>query len=139
MNNTKLKKTSENIYKELRKKGIDVIINEAETVAIVGDNGAGKSTLIKILTGVFLPDKGRIFLRGKETRFTSPKDARNNGIETVYQEQALADELSVERNLFMGREPRKPRGLIRLLDLRKMKEDSERILSDLGLSNSSVE
>lgn len=119
--------------------GVDFSVNPSEIVGLVGDNGAGKSTLIKILTGVLSKNEGEIYFNGKKIKFSSPRDARKNGIETIYQEQALADDLSVTRNLFMGKELQKSIGPIKLLDHKKMKKASEDILSELGLSISSME
>jgi len=86
-------------------KGVDFNVMPGEIVGLIGDNGAGKSTLIKILAGVYPPDKGKIILEGREVRFKSPKDAQNHGIATVYQELALVDTLDVAGNIFLGREP----------------------------------
>jgi len=120
-------------------KGVDFYVNPSEIVGLVGDNGAGKSTLIKILTGVIPADKGEIYFNGKKISFSSPREARDNGIETIYQEQALADDLSVTRNLFLGKEIQKSIGPIKLLDHKKMKKESERILSELGLKIPSMD
>lgn len=119
--------------------GVDLSVNPSEIVGLVGDNGAGKSTLIKILTGVLSKNEGEIHFNGKKVSFSSPREARDNGIETIYQEQALADDLSVTRNLFMGKEIQKSIGPIKLLDHKKMKKESENILSGLGLSISSMD
>lgn len=115
-------------------KGVDVHVNPSEILGIVGDNGAGKSTLIKILTGVFKADGGDIFFEGKKVRFSSPKDARDSGIETIYQEQALADEVNVSRNMFMGKELLKFIGPIGILDRKKMDLESSNLLKSLGLN-----
>lgn len=120
-------------------KGVDFSVNPSEVVALVGDNGAGKSTLIKILTGVLSQDEGEIYFDGKKVKFSSPREARDSGIETIYQEQALADDLSVARNMFMGKELQRSIGFIKLLDHKKMKKESEKILSELGLSIPSVD
>ncbi len=119
--------------------GVDLSVNPSEIVGLVGDNGAGKSTLIKILTGVLSKNEGEIYFNGKKIKFSSPREARDNGIETIYQEQALADDLSVTRNLFMGKELQKSIGPIKLLNHKKMKKESENILSGLGLSISSMD
>lgn len=119
--------------------GVDFSVNPSEIVGLVGDNGAGKSTLIKILTGVLSKNEGEIYFNGAKIKFSSPREARDNGIETIYQEQALADDLSVTRNLFMGKELQKSIGPIKLLDHKKMKKESENILSGLGLSISSMD
>ena len=74
-------------------------------MGLVGDNGAGKSTLIKILSGAIQHDAGRIFFEGKEVRFRSPKDAMRLGIETIYQYTAMVPQMSIARNIFIGREP----------------------------------
>jgi len=86
----------------LRDVGIEV--RSGEVAALVGDNGAGKSTLVGILSGAIRPDHGRIWCNGREVRFHSPIDARNAGVETVYQTLALANHLEVAANLFLGRE-----------------------------------
>ncbi|HLH51472.1 MAG TPA: ATP-binding cassette domain-containing protein [Roseiarcus sp.] len=83
---------------------IDLTVNEGEVVAIVGDNGAGKSTFIKILAGAHPPSSGRLFLDGEEVAFKSPQDAAAKGVATTYQELALAENLSVYENVFLGRE-----------------------------------
>lgn len=84
---------------------VDFSCHCAEVHALVGENGAGKSTLIKILAGAYHPDEGRIILRGKEIFLTSPKEAQNAGISTIYQEFNLIQELNVAENIFLGREP----------------------------------
>lgn len=109
---------------------IDFKINETENVGLVGDNGAGKSTLIKIISGYHRAEKGQIYFEGKEVRISSPKDSRALGIETVYQEQALAPDLSISRNIFMGREPATALGFLRK---RVMDEESMDALKSMGL------
>lgn len=86
-------------------RGVDFEVNHSEVVGLVGDNGAGKSTLIKVLSGFHSVDKGEIYFEGERVNITSPRQARKLGIETVYQEQALAPNMSISRNIFMGREP----------------------------------
>lgn len=117
--------------------GADFELRADEVLAVVGDNGAGKSTLIKALTGAIVPDEGEIQLDDQTVRFRSPLDARSHGIETVYQDLALAPALDITRNLFLGREQRRP-GLIgqvfRTLDQKAMRTASERALSDLGIT-----
>ncbi|GIL09163.1 MAG: ABC transporter ATP-binding protein [Chloroflexota bacterium] len=115
-------------------RGVNFHVDTAETVGLIGDNGAGKSTLIKILTGFVRADHGQIILNGKEIQFASPREARENGIETVYQEQALADDLSVARNLFMGKEPIKSYGPFKLLDIETMRSESRKMLAELRLN-----
>ena len=109
---------------------IDFKINETENVGLVGDNGAGKSTLIKIISGYHRAEKGQIYFEGKKVRISSPKDSRALGIETVYQEQALAPDLSISRNIFMGREPATALGFLRK---RVMDEESMDALKSMGL------
>ena len=107
-----------------------------EILAVIGDNGAGKSTLIKALSGAITPDSGTIELKGKEVFFTSPLNARDYGIETVYQTLAMSPALSIADNMFMGREIRK-KGVLgtifRQLDKKKMNELARQKLSELGL------
>jgi D-xylose transport system ATP-binding protein len=85
---------------------VDFEVNAGEVVGLVGDNGAGKSTLIKVISGVAPADEGEIFLEGKKVNIPNPQSANNLGIETVYQDLALADNLDVVANLFLGREER---------------------------------
>ncbi len=98
-------------------------VSAGEVVALAGDNGAGKTTLIKAISGVYKPSGGEILLRGEPVHFNSPQEAREKGIETIYQDLALADNLSIGANIFLGREPmRKAFGFIPVLDRRKMAE-----------------
>ena len=98
-------------------------VSAGEVVALAGDNGAGKTTLIKAISGVYKPSGGDILLRGEPVHFASPQEAREKGIETIYQDLALADNLSIGANIFLGREPmRKAFGFIPVLDRKKMAE-----------------
>jgi simple sugar transport system ATP-binding protein len=115
-----------------------VKLRQGEVLALVGDNGAGKSTLIKILSGFHQPDAGTIFMQGKEVRFNSPRDARAHGIETVYQDLALINDLSVYHNMFIGREYHKRFLGLRLLDNAKMRELARAYLKTLGIDIPSV-
>lgn len=100
-----------------------------EVVGVVGDNGAGKSTLMKIISGVYEPDSGRYLVGGNPIRLARPEDARQYGIEMVYQDFALLDNLDVKANIFLGREPtRKLCGLLPRIDRRKMAAQSETML-----------
>ncbi len=114
----------------------DFDLMPGEILAVIGDNGAGKSTLIKALSGAVIPDEGTVELDGKPVNFHSPIDAREAGIETVYQTLAMSPALSIADNMFMGRELRKPgwRGqFLRQLDRSRMEEIARQKLNDLGL------
>jgi simple sugar transport system ATP-binding protein len=117
---------------------VSIKLRKGEVLALVGDNGAGKSTLIKILSGFHQPDTGTIVSQGKEVRFASPRDARAQGIETVYQDLALVGDLSVFHNMFLGREYRKRFLGLNLLDNRKMREQAQLYLDTLGITIPSV-
>jgi ABC-type sugar transport system ATPase subunit len=82
-------------------------VNPGEVIGLLGDNGAGKSTFIKMISGVYQPDGGEIYFDGKKVNFTDPRDARDLGIETIYQDLALAENLDVGSNIFLGREMKK--------------------------------
>jgi fructose transport system ATP-binding protein len=114
----------------------DFELMPGEILAVIGDNGAGKSSLIKAVSGAVIPDEGTVELEGKQVSFSSPIEAREAGIETVYQTLAMSPALSIADNMFMGRELRKPgwRGsLLRQLDRKKMEEVAREKLSELGL------
>lgn len=121
-------------------RGADFVAYPGEVSALVGDNGAGKSTLIKILSGAMQPDGGEILLGGVPVRFNSPQDARAAGIETVYQDLALAPSLDVAANLFLGREARQPGllGLLGFLDDRGMRRRAQEEMSNLQIGLTSV-
>jgi len=107
-----------------------------EVLGIIGDNGAGKSSLIKAISGAVKPDSGQIWLNGIEVHFNSPIQARDSGIETVYQNLALSPALSITDNLFLGRELRRPGffgNWFRKLDHRAMEKQAREKLSELGL------
>jgi ABC-type sugar transport system ATPase subunit len=117
-------------------------LSHHEIVGLVGGNGAGKSTLIKILAGVFPPDRGKIYLEGREVHFKSPRDAYEQGIYTVHQkmEEILAPHHDVTANIFMGEEKTKPLlgGLLRVLARREMEKEAESVLSRVGITIDSV-
>ena len=117
--------------------GVDLTLNHGEILAVIGDNGAGKSTLIKCLSGALIPDQGGILVDGSEVRFRSPQDARHAGIETVYQQLAVAPALDIASNLYLGREVRRKgflgRGL-RMLDTAEMRRASQQQIDNLGIS-----
>ncbi|MFL5614347.1 MAG: ATP-binding cassette domain-containing protein [Gemmatimonadaceae bacterium] len=117
--------------------GADFELRNGEILAVIGDNGAGKSSLIKALAGALVPDSGEIFLDGQRVRFRNPLDARRAGIETVYQDLAVAPAMSIAENLFLGRELR--RGgvagtLLRMLDKPRMLRETEMRLAELKIS-----
>ncbi|AWD22524.1 ATP-binding cassette domain-containing protein [Fuscovulum blasticum] len=114
----------------------DFDLYPGEILAVIGDNGAGKSTLIKALCGAVIPDEGEIMLEGKPVQFTNPMQARDAGIETVYQTLAMSPALSIADNMFMGRELRKPGVMgkvFRQLDRPRMEAFARAKLSELGL------
>ena len=114
----------------------DFELYPGEVLAVIGDNGAGKSSLIKALCGAVIPDQGEILLDGQPLRFSSPMQAREAGIETVYQNLALSPALSIADNLFLGREIRKEGFFgrwLRQLDRKKMNQFARDKLSELGL------
>ena len=114
----------------------DFDLYPGEILAVIGDNGAGKSTLIKAICGAVTPDEGEITLNGKPVHFRSPLEARNAGIETVYQNLALSPALSIADNMFMGREIRKPGFLgnvLKKLDHKAMEKIARDKLTELGL------
>ena len=107
--------------------GADFELRAGEILAVIGDNGAGKSSLIKALSGATIPDEGELLLDGRPVHFRSPIDARRAGIETVYQDLAVAAAMTIAENLFLGRELRRPGFLgsvLRMLDKKKMLEES---------------
>jgi len=116
---------------------VDLTLYSGEILAVIGDNGAGKSTLIKCLSGALVPDRGSIVLNGTEVRFRTPQDARDAGIETVYQQLAVAPALDIASNLFLAREVRRKGFLgkvLRMLDTGEMKRQSAEQIKNLGIS-----
>ncbi len=114
--------------------GVDFELRAGEIMAVIGDNGAGKSSLIKCLSGATVPDEGQIQLDGQTVHFKTPIDARRMGIETVYQDLAVAPAMSISENLFLGRELRRPGVLgsvFRMLDKKAMLEQSIARMNDL--------
>jgi simple sugar transport system ATP-binding protein len=102
-------------------KDFSMVLNRGEVVALAGDNGAGKTTVIKAISGVYKPSAGEILLNGEPVSFASPQEARDRGIETIYQDLALADNLSIGANIFLGREPMtRFLGVLPVLDRKKM-------------------
>ncbi len=114
--------------------GADFELRAGEILAVIGDNGAGKSSLIKCLSGATIPDEGEIQLDGRDIHFRSPIDARRLGIETVYQDLAVAPAMTIAENLFLGRELRRAGFLgkvLRMLDKKEMLEQSIARMNDL--------
>jgi fructose transport system ATP-binding protein len=121
--------------------GADFELYPGEVLAVVGDNGAGKSSLIKVLSGAVIPDEGQLFLDGEPVAFHGPLDARRHGIETVYQDLAVAPALDIATNLFLGRELRRAGALgriFRLLDRKRMRTEATRHLADLQIGITSI-
>ena len=116
-------------------RGADFTVNRGEVVALIGDNGAGKSTLVKTLSGVHPPDAGEIVFEGKPVHIPTPEAARALGIETVYQDLALAPDLQSSANLFLGREVLRPGilGKLGFLDNVAMRQRTESAFGDLGV------
>jgi ABC-type sugar transport system ATPase subunit len=104
-----------------------------EVMALAGDNGAGKSTLIKCISGVYIPEAGSVSLEGREVKFAEPREAREAGIETIYQDLALADNLDVGANLFLGREPMVKRFGLPFLDRVKMRQEAKVAVEKLDI------
>jgi len=116
--------------------GADFELYPGEILAVIGDNGAGKSSLIKALAGAVIPDEGEIRLDGKPVHFKSPLEARQAGIETVYQDLAVAPALDIATNLFLGREKRRPGPLgsvLRMVDKGGMRREAERQMQNLQI------
>ncbi|NKB69848.1 MAG: ATP-binding cassette domain-containing protein [Candidatus Latescibacteria bacterium] len=114
--------------------GVDLRVEQDEIVGLLGDNGAGKSTLIKILSGAVSASGGRIFLHGREVEIKSTIDAIGHGIETIYQDSALVPELSIARNLFLGREPVKKPAFLGRLDQPLMNQVARQLLGQVGIT-----
>lgn len=117
--------------------GVSLELYAGEVLAIIGDNGAGKSTLVKCLTGAEIPDEGEIFLNGRQVNFKRPQDAREAGVETVYQTLAVSPALDVASNLFLGREERR-KGILgsvfRMLDTKGMRAKAKAEVLGLGIA-----
>jgi len=118
---------------------VDLNLSPGEVLGVVGDNGAGKSTLMKVLSGLYNPSEGSIYFEGKEVFFSSPRDSQNLGIEMVYQDLSLAENLPIGDNIFLGREPIKNFGPIKLLDHKKRKQLTEEHLAKLKINVKSAD
>ena len=118
---------------------VNLTVKEGECLGVVGDNGAGKSTFMKVLSGLYKPSSGSLFFDGNKEILNSPKDSQNLGLEMVYQDLALAGNLPIGENIFLGREPTKKFGFLKLLDYKKIKELSENHLDKLKIHVKSAE
>ena len=113
--------------------GVSLSVRPGEVLCLLGDNGAGKSTVIKILSGVFRPTAGQIFVNGTEVRLRNPREALDLGIATVHQDLAMIPLMSVMRNFFMGREPVKSFGPFRLFDIRRAMQTAREEMAWIGI------
>jgi simple sugar transport system ATP-binding protein len=113
---------------------VSIGVRPGEVLAVLGDNGAGKSTLIKMISGVYSPDEGEILIGGKKAVIASPMDALAAGIETIYQDLALAENLDVGANIFLGRERmRRSLGILKVLDDASMAREAQKVLDRLDI------
>jgi ABC-type sugar transport system ATPase subunit len=120
-------------------RGVDLALHHNEVLGLVGDNAAGKSTLMKVLSGAYIPDGGEIFIDGEKVSFANPMDARRQGIEMVYQDYALANNLDVAGNVFMGREVvRINLGPFGVMDYHYMEQETQNLLQRLNIQIASV-
>jgi simple sugar transport system ATP-binding protein len=117
---------------------VDLKLYQGEVLGVVGDNGAGKSTLMKVLSGVHPPSSGQMFVDGREVRYSSPRDARELGIEMVYQDLALAGNLRIDENIFLGRELTRRIGPIQLVDHKANQREAMAHLDKLKIHVKSV-
>ena len=113
---------------------VSIYLNEGEVLALAGDNGAGKSTLIKVVSGVYHPDDGDIIFNNENIQLDNPRFAREKGIETIYQDLALADNLNVGANIFLGREPITKKMGIPVIDRELMLSESKKVLKNLEIN-----
>ncbi len=115
--------------------GVDMELRRGEVLALVGDNGAGKSTLVQMISGEYLPDGGSILLDGQAVNFSTPMDARRMGIETIYQDLALCENLDAASNIFLGQEiRRRTLGILPSLDREAMRAESSQVLRQLDIA-----
>ncbi len=122
--------------------GTDFDLRAGEILAVIGDNGAGKSSLIKALSGAIVPDEGELHLDGRQLRMKSPIDARRHGIETVYQDLAVAPAMTIAENLFLGREILRPGFLgkwLRVIDRKRMLAEAVSHMKDLKIGIRSMQ
>ena len=128
----------ENISKSFGKvhalDSVNLTVNSGEIVGLLGDNGAGKSTLIKILSGALEMTSGQIYIKGQPVKIRNTTDAIRLGIETIYQDSALVPQLSIARNLFLGREPMRGPRFLNRLDQELLNREVGKLLRDVGIS-----
>ena len=118
---------------------VNLKVHAGECLGVVGDNGAGKSTLMKVLSGLYKPSSGSLHFQGKEQVLNSPRDSQILGLEMVYQDLALAGNLPIGENIFLGREPTKNLGFLKFLDFKKIKELTNAHLDKLKINVKSAE
>lgn len=111
---------------------VSMDVNQGEIIGLIGDNGAGKSTLIKVLSGVYAPDSGEIYVRGQKVEGWSVAKAQAAGIETVYQDRALAVQQTIAQNIFMGREIT---GFLGFIKIRNQHSEAERLMREIGFTS----
>jgi len=120
-------------------RGVDLTLHHNEVLGLVGDNAAGKSTLMKVLSGAYIPDEGEILIEGEKAHIANPLDARRQGIEMVYQDYALANNLDVAGNVFLGREAvRLKLGPLGIMDYHYMEQETKSLLNRLKIDISSA-
>jgi len=127
-----LKNVSKSYSKITALQDINMYVDQPEIVGLIGDNGAGKSTLIKIISGVHAPDAGEIYIKGQKINNWSVSKAQEAGIETVYQDRALAEQQSITRNIFMGRERT---GFLGAIKLKEQEQEAERLMRNIGFTS----
>ena len=118
---------------------VDLHLNKGEVLGVVGDNGAGKSTLMKVLSGLYKPSEGSLFFDQEKVNLNSPRDSQNLGLEMVYQDLALAGNLPIGDNIFLGREPTRKVGPFNFLDHKKRKQLTEEHLAKLKINVKSAD
>ena len=118
---------------------VNLKVHSGECLGVVGDNGAGKSTLMKVLSGLYKPSQGALFFEGEKKVLESPKDSQILGLEMVYQDLALAGNLPIGENIFLGREPTKNIGFLKFLDFKKIQEMTNSHLDKLKINVKSAD
>jgi simple sugar transport system ATP-binding protein len=135
-NRVELRNVSKTFGEVQALQNVDFILGENEVVGLLGDNGAGKSTLIKIITGYYRPDEGEMYLNGQKVEDLTVPNARKMGIETVYQERALAELQSLWRNIFLGRELKNRAGFLKI---KEMKQETHRLMvQSMGFTSAAI-